>query len=292
MKRITDLLQPGRTAISCEMFPPKPGQDPAPIREALRGIAATAPDFISVTYGAGGSDSTRTMELAEEIQRQYRIPALAHLTAISSSRAQIDRTLHTLREHGIGNILALRGDRPPDWNPAQPRDFSYAYPFIEEIRRQGDFCIGAGCYPEGHSECPDWEQGLAHLKQKVDCGCDFLITQLCFNNERLYRFFDRARAKGIDVPIVVGILPLTRKQQVESMCRLCGVSLPPQLASLVERFGGQPESMKQAGLAYATEQILELIANGVSAIHLYIMNQPEIARCLRDNLSHVVPAGT
>ena len=217
--KIIDLLRPGNITISCEIFPPKPGVSLDQFHGVIQGIAATSPHFISVTYGAGGSTSKRTLEIAEEIQEQHQIPALAHLTCITSSRAQIDDTLQALKEHNIKNILALRGDMPQDCSPNTPRDFQYAYQLIEEIKAQGDFCIGAACYPEGHVECPSKEMDIDHLKRKVESGCDFLTTQMFFDNNILYHFLYRALTKGIQVPIVAGIMPGHQQQTNQTNLR-------------------------------------------------------------------------
>ena len=286
--KIIDLLRPGNITISCEIFPPKPGVSLDQFHGVIQGIAATSPHFISVTYGAGGSTSKRTLEIAEEIQEQHQIPALAHLTCITSSRVQIDDTLQALKEHNIKNILALRGDMPQDCSPNTPRDFQYAYQLIEEIKAQGDFCIGAACYPEGHVECPSKEMDIDHLKRKVESGCDFLTTQMFFDNNILYHFLYRALAKGIQVPVVAGIMPVTNSKQIKRICELSGTELPARFKAIVERFADHPHAMKQAGIAYATEQIIDLIANDVNAIHLYTMNKPEIAEKIMGNLSNIL----
>lgn len=286
--KIIDLLNQGKTTLSCEIFPPKPNVSLDHIHEVLHGIAALAPDFISVTYGAGGGTSKRTMEIAEKVQDNHGIPALAHLTCLTSSRAQIDDTLHTLQEHNIQNILALRGDFPEDYQADTPRDFQYAYELIEEIKTQGDFCIGAACYPEGHVECSGKELDIDHLKQKVESGCDFLTSQMFFDNTVFYQFLYRTLAKGIHVPIAAGIMPVTNSRQIQRICQLSGTVLPARFKAMVEKFADHPDAMQQAGIAYATEQIIDLIANGVHAIHLYTMNKPEVARKIAENLSDIL----
>lgn len=289
--KIIDLLNQGKITVSCEIFPPKPGVSLDQIHTVIQGIATVCPDFISVTYGAGGSTSKRTLEIAQEIQEEHGIPALAHLTCVASSRTEIDNTLQSLQQHGIENILALRGDIPEGFSPGEPRDFQYACQLIEEIKTQGDFCIGAACYPEGHVECDSKERDIDYLKQKVESGCDFLTSQMFFDNTVFYQFLYRTLAKGIRVPIVAGIMPVTNSRQIRRICQLSGTVLPARFKAIVERFADHPDAMQQAGIAYATEQMIDLIANGVNAIHLYTMNKPEIARKIVDNLSDILVAG-
>lgn len=286
--KIIDLLNENKITLSCEIFPPKPDASLDHIHTVIQGIAALCPDFISVTYGAGGGTSKRTLEIAQEVQETHGIPALAHLTCVTSSRTEIDDTLRALQEHGIKNILALRGDIPQDCPLDSPRDFRYACQLIEEIKSQGDFCIGAACYPEGHVECPSKERDLDYLKEKVESGCDFLTTQMFFDNTVFYQFLYRTLAKGIRVPVVAGIMPVTNSRQIQRICQLSGTVLPARFKAIVERFSEHPDAMQQAGIAYATEQMIDLIANGVNHIHLYTMNKPEIARKITENLSHIL----
>ena len=286
--KISTLLQSGKITLSCEIFPPKPHVPLEQIEQVVAGIAATHPDFFSVTYGAGGSTSKRTVEIAADIQDTYHIPALAHLTCVAASRSQIDDTIAALHQRGIQNILALRGDMPQDESGTVSSDFQYAYQLIEEIKKQGDFCIGAACYPEGHVECGNKEKDIDHLKQKVESGCDFLTTQMFFDNNILYNFLYRTLSKGIRIPIIAGIMPVTNSKQIQRICQLSGTYLPARFKAIVERFADNPDAMKQAGIAYATEQIIDLIANGVRAIHLYTMNKPEIAEKIKNNLSDIL----
>lgn len=288
MKKISDLLKTGKTCISCEIFPPKPGAGLEKINQVVDDLAKSHPAFISVTYGAAGSNSNRTAEIAADIQNRHQIPALAHLTSIASTESQIETMLHTFQEKGIQNILALRGDIPAGTDPNAPRDFQYAYQLIEKIKATGDFCIGAACYPEGHVECSRKEDDIDHLKQKVESGCDFMTTQMFFNNDVLYHFLYRTLSKGIHIPVVAGIMPVTNASQITRICALSGTYLPPRFKSMVEKFEHHPEAMMQAGIAYATEQIIDLICNGVNHIHLYTMNKPEIAAAIFSNLSSVI----
>ena len=224
---------------------------------------------------------------------QYQIPALAHLTCVASAKSDIASTLHRLKDKRITNILALRGDVPQGMNPEDAvKDYRYAYQLIEDIKSQGDFCVGAACYPEGHIECSRKMDDIYHLKRKVDCGCDFLTTQMFFDNQILYNFLYKTLAKGIHVPIVAGIMPVTNSSQIKRICQLSGTYLPERLGAMVEKFGDSPLAMKQAGIAYATEQIIDLIANGVKAIHLYTMNKPDIAETIVSNLTEILDKRT
>lgn len=286
--KISELLQNGNITFSCEIFPPKPGADISRMWEVVQGIAELSPDFISVTYGAGGSTSKRTVEIASTIQEQHHIPALAHLTCVSSTREDIRNQLQLMKENGLENILALRGDMPQDGSTPALTHYKYACELIEDIKSQGDFCIGAACYPEGHVECERREDDIDYLKHKVECGCDFLTTQMFFDNNVLYNFLYRILAKGIQVPVIAGIMPVINSRQIKRSCELSGTQLPQRFRRIAEKFADDPLAMKQAGIAYATEQIIDLLANGVEHIHLYTMNKPEIAAAIMNNLSHIL----
>ena len=286
--KISELLQNGKITFSCEIFPPKPGADISRMWEVVQGIAELSPDFISVTYGAGGSTSKRTVEIASAIQEQHGIPALAHLTCVSSSREDIRNQRNLTKENGLENILALRGDLPKDDSIPALTHYKYACELIEDIKSQGDFCIGAACYPEGHVECERREDDIDYLKHKVECGCDFLTTQMFFDNNVLYNFMYRILAKGIHVPVIAGIMPVINSRQIKRSCELSGTQLPQRFRRIAEKFSNDPLAMKQAGIAYATEQIIDLLSNGVEHIHLYTMNNPEIAGAIVNNLSHIL----
>lgn len=286
--KISELLQNRKITFSCEIFPPKPGADISRMWEVVQGIAELSPDFISVTYGAGGSTSKRTVEIASAIQEQHGIPALAHLTCVSSSREDIRNQLNLMKENGLENILALRGDLPKDDSIPALTHYKYACELIEDIKSQGDFCIGAACYPEGHVECERREDDIDYLKHKVECGCDFLTTQMFFDNNVLYNFMYRILAKGIHVPVIAGIMPVINSRQIKRSCELSGTQLPQRFRRIAEKFSDDPLAMKQAGIAYATEQIIDLLSNGVEHIHLYTMNNPEIAGAIVNNLSHIL----
>ena len=289
--KLSQLLTRGRVTVSCELFPPKTGAALAKVEDVLRDTAALAPDFISVTYGAGGSTSKRTLELAARLQDVYRVPALAHLTCVSSTREEVTDMVARLRAAGIENLLALRGDIPQDASFPSPEHYHYASELIAHIRSLpggADLCIGAACYPEGHVECPHFTADLDNLKRKVDAGVDFLTTQMFFDNDVLYRFLFRALDRGITVPIVAGIMPVITVQQIRRSCELSGTVMPPRLQGIADRFGDDPAAMAQAGIAYATEQILDLIAHGVEHIHIYTMNKPHVAAKIMDNLSCIL----
>lgn len=288
--KIKDLLQNKKVTFSCEIFPPKAGADMSRMDEIIREIAALHPDFISVTYGAGGSTSKRTVEIASKIQDTYGIPAMAHLTCVSSTKEEVVTMLDRIEENHIENILALRGDIPRDMDFPSPRHYRYACELIQDIRSQkGDrFCIGGACYPEGHVECEHKEDDIDYLKQKVESGCDFLTTQMFFDNNVFYNFLYRIMAKGIQVPVVAGVMPVTNSRQIKRSCELSGTTLPPRFKAIADTFSDKPLAMKQAGIAYATEQIIDLLSNGVNHIHLYTMNNPEIAAKIMDNLSGIL----
>lgn len=285
MKIVDQLARPG-VSVSFEVFPPKKETDFPRAEQVVREIASLSPSYLSVTFGAGGGTSPNTVRIAERVQ-QLGVPALAHLTCVSLTRDQVAAVLDRLKEHGIENVLALRGDIPSGGTFPAPRQYRYASELVREIKERGDFCIGAACYPEGHVECEHKEDDIDHLKAKVDCGCDFLTTQMFFDNNVFYNFLYRILAKGIRIPVVAGIMPVTNSRQIRRICALSGTVLPPRFKAIVDRFSDNPPAMKQAGVAYATEQIIDLIANGVRAVHVYTMNKPDVARKIIENLSEI-----
>ena len=285
--RICEKLKRGIPTLSFEVFPPKPGLPLEPTLDAVRRVAALRPDFISVTYGAGGNGAKGTVALAREVQNGSGVTALAHLTCVGSTKEDVAAQLAELKQNGIENVLALRGDLPA--GEERTGDFRYAADLVSEIRATGDFCIGAACYPEGHIECPHREDDIAHLKMKVDRGVDFLTTQMFFDNSVMYSFLYRAMARGIDVPVIAGIMPVTNGRMIARACALSGATLPNRFRRIVDRYGEDPDAMKQAGIAYATEQIVDLLANGVRGIHVYTMNKPDVAQAISENLSYLIP---
>lgn len=285
--RIDTLLNSGKVTVSCELFPPKQGTDIAQVQQVVHDIAQLNPAYMSVTYGAGGGTSQNTVKIAAEIQRNG-VPALAHLSCVSSTKEQVVRVLDELKANRIENILALRGDIPQNADFPSPAHYHYASELIEEIHAYGDFCIGAACYPEGHVECEHKEDDIDHLKQKVESGCDFLTTQMFFDNNIFYNFLYRILSKEIHIPVVAGIMPVTNSKQIKRITVLSGTELPPRFKAIVDKFADKPSAMKQAGIAYATEQIIDLISNGVTAIHIYTMNKPDIAAKIMENLSEII----
>lgn len=287
--RISELLRRDGVTFSLEVFPPKTSDKYTQTAAAAKAIAALKPDFMSVTYGAGGGTGPFTAGIASEIQDEFGVPTLAHLTCVSSDRAHVLRMLDTYREKGIENILALRGDRPTDG--AISTDYKYAVELIRDIRVNGDFCIGGACYPEGHVECVHKSEDIRHLKEKVDAGLDFLTTQMFFNNDIFYNFLYRVRERGIDIPIIAGIMPITSPRQLSRSVAMSGTEVPQRFRAIVDHFGESPAAMTQAGIVYATEQIIDLIANGIRHIHVYTMNKPTVAASIMANLSEILGRG-
>ncbi|MDO5417146.1 MAG: methylenetetrahydrofolate reductase [NAD(P)H] [Lachnospiraceae bacterium] len=284
--KIKDILAQGKPTLSFEVFPPKTEDKYDSVERAAAEIARLKPSFMSVTYGAGGGTSRYTVEIASGIQEQYGVTPLAHLTCVSSTREKVHQVLSELKEKRIENVLALRGDIPADGRVAE--DYHYASELIREIKDFGDFCIGAACYPEGHVESVNKTADIQHLKEKVEAGCDFVTTQMFFDNNILYNYLYRIREKGITVPVVAGIMPVTNVAQIKRICQMSGTYLPSRFKAIVDRFGENPAAMKQAGIAYATEQIIDLIANGVNGIHVYSMNKPDVAARIQDSLSEIL----
>ena len=285
--KLSNLWKEKDVTLSFEAFPPKKDSDFDSVATAVEKIAQLKPDFMSVTYGAGGGTSTYTSQIAQIVQAQG-VTALAHLTCVSSDRERIHHELDALKEAGIENILALRGDYPEGYDPAAPRDFRYAYELVQEIQAYGGFCIGGACYPEGHVECLSQAEDLRHLKEKVDCGVDFLTTQMFFDNSLLYSYLYRIREKGITIPVIAGIMPVTSGNQLKRIAQMSGSYMPARFLSLVDKYGDNPAAMKQAGIAYATDQIIDLLANGIKGIHVYTMNKPDVAAQIQSNISELL----
>ncbi len=285
--RIIDTINSKDITLSFEVFPPKTDAGYASVAAATEKIAALKPDFMSVTYGAGGGTSKNTASIAENLQKTYGVDVLAHLTCVSSDKEFVHGMIKTYKEKGIENIMALRGDIPKEGRSVF--DYNHASELIYDIKSLDDsFCIGGACYPEGHVECGSQAEDIRHLKEKVDAGCDFLTTQMFFDNSTMYSFLYRIREAGIEVPVVAGIMPITNTKQVERSVSLSGATIPRRFRTLVDRFGHDPEKMKQAGVIYATEQIIDLISNGVNHIHIYTMNKPEIAAGIQASLSEIL----
>ncbi len=283
--KIIDILNNGKINVSCEVFPPKLGSELVGAREVVRKIALLKPSFMSVTYGAGGGTSEHTVSIADELQNVNNVPALAHLTCCAADRESVSAYLAKLRSHNIENVLALRGDLAPG---CAPKDFLHASDLMLEIKAHGDFCIGGACYPEGHPESETIFDDIDYLKLKVDCGCEFFTTQMFFDNNIFYTYMYKCLRHDVNVPVVAGIMPVTNIKQVKRIRNLSGARLPHRLSAICDRFAYDEKAFYQAGIAYATEQIINLISNGVKNIHIYTMNKPEIAADIFGNLSEII----
>ena len=282
--KLSTLFQSDKPTLSFEVFPPKTDDLYEKVEKAAQEIATLNPDYMSVTYGAGGGTSRYTVAIAKDIEKNFSVPALAHLTCVSSNKETVKTQLKKLKEAGIENILALRGDLPQ--GGAVSTDYKYASELIADISAEGDFCIGGACYPEGHVEAQSLDDDIINIGKKVDMGCSFLTTQMFFNNDILYNYIDKLHKKGIFVPIV--IMPITNAKQIYRSCELSGTVLPKRFIKIAERYGDNPDAMKQAGIAYATEQIIDLYANGIKNVHVYSMNKPDVARKIQANLSEII----
>ena len=289
--KIIDILNSGKMSMSFEVFPPKTDTAFENVSRATQEIAKLNPSYMSITYGAGGGTSKYTLDIAENIMKDFGVPTLAHLTCVSSSRETVRERIEEMNARGISNVLALRGDIPADMENDDRSDWSYRYAvdLIREIKDSGyDFCIGGACYPEIHPESSNQKEDIKHLKEKVDAGCEFLTTQMFFDNNLLYNFLYKIREAGITVPIIAGIMPITNANQVDRAIKLSGSFMPQRFKSLVDKFGSDPLAMKQAGIAYATDQIIDLYANGLTNIHVYSMNKPDVAQKIQANLSDIL----
>ncbi len=284
--KISELFKQDKPTLSFEVFPPKTDTTYGSVKNAVEKIARLKPSFMSVTYGAGGGTSQYTVDMAETVFRQGVTP-LAHLTCISSDKEMVHAQLSKLKAKGIKNILALRGDIPDGYNTKEST-YHYASDLIADIKELGDFCIGGACYPEGHTESKCSKEDILNLKRKVDAGCEFLTTQMFFDNNILYNFMYKIREAGITVPIVAGIMPVTNGKQISRICALSGTYLPQRFKSIVDKYGDRPEAMLQAGVAYATDQIIDLLSNGINAVHVYSMNKPEVAEKIQKNISEII----
>lgn len=285
--KVSEILKQDKVTISCEMFPPKRGSQLENYKETAAKMAALKPSYLSCTYGATGGTSDYTVEIAATINA-CNVPAIAHLTCASSTKEKVQSVIEELKERRIDNILALRGDIPENVDFPLPNQYHHAVELVRQIKSSGgDFCIGGACYPEGHPEAANMNEDILHLKEKVDAGCEYLTTQMFFDNNIFYNFMYKALKQGIEVPIVPGIMPITSASQLNNVGNLSGHAVPVKFLSIVDRFGDDPKAMKQAGIAYATEQIIDLIANGFSHIHIYSMNKPDVAGAIMDNLSYI-----
>ncbi len=288
--KIIDILNRKNMSLSFEVFPPKREDGFDSVKQATEEIAAARPAFMSVTYGAGGGTSRFTMEIAQNIEQKYHVPTLAHLTCVSSSREMVRARIGEMKRMGIENVMALRGDLTPELEKSDPAgwDYRYAVQLVEELRESGGFCIGAACYPEVHPDSVNQKEDLQHIKEKVDAGAEFLTTQMVFDNNLFFNFLYKLREIGVTVPVLPGIMPITNANQVKRAIKLSGSFMPQRFKSIVDYFGNDPEAMKQAGIAYATDQIIDLYANGITNVHVYSMNKPDVAKAILDNLSQIL----
>ena len=289
--KLTEFLNQKKLALSFEVFPPKTDTAFESVKHATEEIAKLRPSFMSVTYGAGGGTSQYTLDIARNIKEQYGVPTLAHLTCVSSTKETVHARIADIKAAGIQNVMALRGDIPAGLENADRShwDYKHAIELIRELKDSGaNFCIGGACYPEVHPESVNQSEDILHLKEKVDAGCDFLTTQMFFDNNLLYNFLYKIREAGITVPIIPGVMPITNGNQVERAIKLSGSFMPQRFKSLVDKFGTSPAAMKQAGIAYATDQIIDLFANGITNVHVYSMNKPDVAAAIQRNLSDIL----
>ena len=289
--KLTELFNTDKLSLSFEVFPPKTDTAFESVKHATEEIATLKPSFMSVTYGAGGGTSRYTLDIAKNIKEQYGVPTLAHLTCVSSTKETVHEKIKQIREAGIENIMALRGDLTPELEQSDRSKWAYrhAVDLIRDIKEiDSDFCIGGACYPEIHPESTNQKEDIKYLKEKVDAGCSFLTTQMFFDNNLLYNFLYKIREAGITVPIIPGVMPITNGNQVERAIRLSGSFMPQRFKSLVDKFGTTPAAMKQAGIIYATDQIIDLFANGITNVHVYSMNKPDVASQIKANLSDIL----
>lgn len=289
--KIIDILNKEKMSLSFEVFPPKKETSYENVRNATEEIGALQPAFMSVTYGAGGGVSNYTIDIAKNLMEKYQVPMLAHLTCVSSSRAMVAQKIQDMKAAGIENVMALRGDLTPELMESDRSKWEYHYA-VELVRQlketEPSFCIGGACYPEVHPESSSQREDLRHLKEKVDAGVDFLTTQMVFDNNLFFNFMYKLREAGVQVPVLPGIMPITNANQVERAIKLSGSFMPQRFKALVDKFGSDPAAMKQAGIAYATDQIIDLYANGITNVHVYSMNKPDVARGIINNVSDIL----
>lgn len=289
--KLDALFNKNKLSLSFEVFPPKTDTAFESVKYATEEIAKLHPSFMSVTYGAGGGASRYTLDIAKNIKESYNVPTLAHLTCVSSTKETVKEKIREIKAAGIRNIMALRGDLTPELENSDRSTWAYrhAVELVRDIKEyDADFCIGGACYPEIHPESENQKEDIKHLKEKVDAGCSFLTTQMFFDNNLLYNFLYKIREAGITVPVIPGIMPITNANQVDRAIKLSGSFMPQRFKSLVDKFGHSPKAMKQAGIAYATDQIIDLFANGITNVHVYSMNKPDVAAKIQNNLSEML----
>ena len=288
--KLTELFKQDKINLSFEVFPNKKPENLESVKAKTAQIAALKPAFMSVTYGAGGGTSQFTLDIAKNLQDNCGVPVLAHLTGVSSTKEIVAQRIEELKAAGIENIMALRGDLTPEME-GQDRSgwaYKYAIDLIRELKEKGDFCIGGGCYPEVHPEAATMAEDIKYLKEKVDAGCDFLTSQLFFDNNIFYNYLYKVREAGIMVPVIPGIMPVTNAKQMERSIQMSGSFIPQHFKAVMEKFGNNDAAMKQAGIAYATEQIIDLYANGIKTVHVYTMNTPSVAEAIMNNVKDIL----
>lgn len=285
--KISEILKNNKVTVSFEVFPPKEWVKIADTKKVISEMVKDKPSFMSVTYGASGTTSGYTTEIANAI-KDGGVTPLSHLTCLTSTKEKINSVLDELEANGVENILALRGDIPKDFVRGENQYYHHAYELVNEIKARGNFCIGAACYPEMHPESANRVEDIVRLKEKVDCGVDFLTTQMFFDNRVFYNFLEMCAIKEINVPVIAGIMPITNAKQIKRSVELSNSTLPEKFIKIMERFGENPDAMKQAGIIYATEQIIDLMANGVNNIHIYTMNKPDVAHKIMEGLSEII----
>ena len=289
--KLKNILKNDALSLSFEVFPPKTDSNFESVKHATQEIAKLRPAFMSVTYGAGGGTSKYTLDIAKNIKKEYGVSTLAHLTCVSSTKETVRERINDMIDAGIENVMALRGDLTPELENSDRSGWTYrhAVDLVRELKEcNADFCVGGACYPEVHPESANQKEDIKYLKEKVDAGCDFLTTQMFFDNNLLYNFLYKIREAGITVPVVAGIMPITNANQVERAIKLSGSFMPNRFKSIVDKFGHDPAAMKQAGIAYATDQIIDLFANNITNVHVYSMNKPDVAYCIQNNLSDIL----
>ncbi len=289
--KLSELLKQDKCSLSFEVFPPKNDTSFSSVKEATEEIAKLKPSFVSVTYGAGGGTSQYTLDIAKNIKQSFGVPTLAHLTCVSSTPKTVHQRIEDMKNAGIENVMALRGDLTPELESADRSQWIYrhAIDLVRELKEaNADFCIGGACYPEIHPESTNQKEDILRLKEKVDAGCEFLTTQMFFDNNLLYNFLYKIREAGITVPIIPGIMPITNAKQVERAIKLSGSFMPQRFKSLVDKYGTNPNAMMQAGIVYALDQIIDLYANGIRNVHVYSMNKPDVAQKIQENLSEII----
>ena len=287
--KISEILKSNKATLSFEVFPPKTSASLESIKDATAQIAELKPDFMSVTYGAAGGARQYSAEIAKHVQ-SHGATAIAHITCVDATAESLKAQLTTLKEYGIENVLALRGDLPEGTESTEDWPYRHASELAKAIKGFGDFCVGGACYPEKHPESKSVEEDISFMKVKQDAGCEFFTTQMFFDNEIFYRYLYKLRGAGVTVPVIAGIMPVTNAKQMERIISLSDAFIPRSYVSILDKYGDKPEALKQASIAYTTAQIIDLIANGINNIHIYAMNKPDVAKAIQDNLSELVPS--